>query len=59
MRARIGRYTSESGVAATGRRFSRELENSTARGIKRGYLAQLNEKGVRDECVAIGRLAVK
>ena len=43
--------------------FSHELEEpineSTVRGIKRGYLAQLNEKGVGNECVAIGRLPIK
>ena len=63
MRVRVGRYASENVVVASARPFSRELEKpiieSTVRGIKRGYLAQLNEKGVGDESVAIDRLPVK
>ena len=48
VRARIGQYACENGIAAAARRFSHKLEKpvnkSTVRGIKSDYLAQVNLK---------------
>lgn len=62
-RARIGRYASENGVVVAARRFSRELKitinESTVRGIKRSYLAELNRRGAEDDDFVIGGLPTK
>ena len=63
MRARIGRYASENGVAAAARRYSREIKvtinESTVRGIRRTYLTELNGKRAGDDDFAIGGLPTK
>ena len=62
-RAKIGRYASKNGVATAARRFSRELKvtinESTVRGIKRAYLAELNRKGAREDDLSITVLPSK
>ena len=55
-RAEIGRYACENGVANAARKYSRVLERSlnesTVRGIKRAYLAELTRKRkAEEECV--------
>ena len=48
MRARIGMYSCGNGVAAAARHFSRKLDKSlnesTVRGLKKAYLAELGRK---------------
>ena len=61
MRARIGKYVCDNGVAAATRCFSRELDGkslneSTIRGIKKVYLTELSRKRKEREELTITEL---
>lgn len=62
MRAKIGQYSCDNGVAAAPRYFSRPaqlgrlLNESTIRGIKQSYIAELNRKRKAREELAITEL---
>ena len=61
MRARIGKYASENGVAAAAGHFSRELDKSlnesTVRGLKKAHLAEVGHKRrAREDDLSVDKL---
>ncbi len=53
LRAKIGKYACENGVVAASKFFSKGLDKkineSTVRGIKKGYLSELSRKRKAEE----------
>ena len=60
MKAKIGKFACENGVAAAVRKFSKDLEKplneSTIRGIKQRYLVEVSRKRKAEEDIVIERL---